>query len=105
MVILGFFLFFFLNQQSYVCAISSSLREGSTLFVALSSTGVAALIHSTVPVFLIIAVKKITDGFQTAHLCKYLHTLINTVTLAGGMTSALRLIRAPECASFNNFYS
>lgn len=58
MVILGVFLFFFLDQQSYVCAISSSLREGSTLFVALSSTGVAALIHSTVPVFLIIAVKK-----------------------------------------------
>lgn len=48
---------FFFNQQSYVCVVSSSLREGGT-FVPLSSTGVAALIRSTVSVLLIIAVKK-----------------------------------------------
>lgn len=36
--------FSFLDQQNYVCVVSSFLREVGT-FVQMSSTGVAALIH------------------------------------------------------------
>lgn len=41
----------------------------------------------------------------TSFYCRYLHTLINSATLAGGMTSLISLIRALECARFNNFCS
>lgn len=83
--------------------VSSSLREGGT-FVPLSSIGVAALIHPTMPVFPIIVVKNCRRFSKNSsvqvpiHPNQYSH-------FSWRMTSALRLIRAPECASFNNFYS